>query len=63
LTMLWLFGSISLINRSGPWGPLPVCELVGRLLCYTAKNIDNTNKASAIRSPSPLLRGQPQKGN
>src|SRR5512136_1676334 len=37
--MLWVFGSILLINRSGPWGPLPDCELVGRLFCYTAKRI------------------------
>jgi hypothetical protein len=28
-----------ILKRSGPWGPLPVCELVGRLFCYTAKRI------------------------
>ena len=27
------------LKRSGPWGPLPDCELVGRLFCYTAKRM------------------------
>ena len=51
MTMLWLFGSISLTNRSGPWGPLPVCELVGRLFCYSAKPIKQ-NQQSVRNSKS-----------